>query len=399
MSRCVAVLCLALLCALPVSARVLEITVVSDATEARSEVARQESSQSFAGIAVKVSRPVDRAVALALHESATLLDTLGITTQLGTLSLDPVTAIAPQLNAAPKGSLLVLDLPLSLMERVATEADRLGRATVNVRHSDAYLRDVLCLPTLFHTIPSDRMYFDALGQFLVFRGWRKILVVRGPSDQDAARAETLTASLRKFGATVEAVREFSLSHHPDDRDKNTPEFLTGGVSYDAVAVIDSDGDYGRYVQYSTRRPRPVVGDVGLKASGWHYALERYGAPQLNERYRAFADYPRLHGRAAMTDVEFAAWAAVKLIANSVGTLAADVPLDVLSILTDPASQVDLYKGTRGSIRQWNNQLRQPILLGSADAVIAVAPMPKFLHPTHYVDTLGIDQPESTCQLR
>jgi len=166
-----------------------------------------------------------------------------------------------------------------------------------------------------------------------------------------------------------------------------------------VAVIDSLKDYGRYLQYSTRSARPVVGDVGLTPRSWHFALERYGAPQLNERYRLFKKDHIVGPQVAMTDEEFAAWSAVKLVTNSLNSRESRAELDLVAMLNDPASQVDLYKGTRGSIRQWNNQLRQPILLAAPETVIAVAPMPKFLHPEHYVDTLGLDKPESECQLR
>ena len=102
----------------------------------------------------------------------------------------------------------------------------------------------------------------------------------------------------------------------------------------------------------------------------------------------------------MSDSEFSAWSAIKLITNSLPI--ADLTSDALNprqILEDPDSQVDLYKGTRGSIRKWNHQLRQPILLSTGDAVIAVAPMPKFLHPKHYTDTLGLDEKESPCRLK
>ena len=102
----------------------------------------------------------------------------------------------------------------------------------------------------------------------------------------------------------------------------------------------------------------------------------------------------------MSDQEFAAWSAVKLITNSLGTVDSIAEThNPRNILAHPGAQVDLYKGTRGSIRKWNNQLRQPILLATGDAVVAVAPMPKFLHPKHYVDTLGLDEPESRCNLR
>ena len=389
--------CLALLLVLlPATALAdsLEITLVSATTEDR-----RNAGRSFAGITVATHRPVRRAVELALHESSALLDTLGIRAELRELALGPDADVRARLAESSPAGLLILDLPLALTERVARVADELGRVAVNVRHSDQHLRDALCLRHLLHAIPSDRMYFDALGQFLVYRGWHKVLLVRGPSREDADRARTLVRSLEKFGATVEDERVFSLSHHPDDRDENRPEFLTGGVSYDVVAVIDSAKDYGRYLQYSTRSARPVVGDVGLGPVSWHFALERYGAPQLNERYRSFKEGPQPGPQEAMTDAEFAAWSAVKLLVNSINTRADGAELAARAVLEDPASQVDLYKGTRGSVRRWNNQLRQPVLLATSDAVIAIAPMPKFLHPEHYVDTLGVDEPESACRLR
>jgi ABC transporter substrate binding protein (PQQ-dependent alcohol dehydrogenase system) len=143
----------------------------------------------------------------------------------------------------------------------------------------------------------------------------------------------------------------------------------------------------------------VVGDVGLVPVTWHRTLERYGAPQLNERYQIFDSENSPPTSESMSDSEFSAWSAIKLITNSlpIADLTSEV-LDPRQILEDPGSQVDLYKGTRGSIRRWNHQLRQPILLTTGDAVIAVAPMPKFLHPKHYTDTLGLDEQESPCRL-
>ncbi len=370
----------------------LDIIIVTSESEDRASL-----QESFAGITVKPNRPVLRAVELALFESSTLFETLGVEANIQQLELLADTDIQEQLQNIPQSGLVILDLPLDTMEQVARLASKMKLVSFNVRHSDVYLRESLCLEYVFHTIPSERMYFDALSQFLIFRGWRKVLVVKGGSQRDTDRASALLASLKKFGANVVDQRTFTLSHNPDDRDENKPEFLTGGVSYDVVAVIDSNKDYGRYLQYSTRQARPVVGDVGLTPVSWHFALERYGAPQLNERYRQFNSQEPLHSSLAMTDAEFAAWSAVKLFSNSLNTQRDKNEL--FSLLRNPETQVDLYKGTRGSIRSWNNQLRQPILLATSDAVIDIAPMPKFLHPTHYVDTLGLDVQESKCQLR
>ena len=355
--------------------------------------------QSFAGIQTRVERPVRRGVELALFESTTSFEAYGVAAELKIIDLVDQQPIEAQLAQIPTDALVILDLPKSEFTQVAKTLNALERITINVRHPDTDLRDQMCLPSLYHTIPSERMYFDALGQFLIYRGWRKVLVVHGPSKRDKERTEILKKSLRKFGAEISDIRQYTLSHHPDDRDKNKPEFLTGGASYDVVAVIDSDKDFGRYIQYSTRRARPVVGDVGLTPVGWHRTLERYGAPQLNERYQKFDRGNPMTSYEAMSDAEFAAWSAIKLITNSLSVAEMKgVALSPRQILKHPDTQVDLYKGTRGSIRKWNHQLRQPILLATGEAVIAVAPMPKFLHPKHYVDTLGLDKPESPCQL-
>ena len=355
--------------------------------------------QSFAGIQTRVERPVRRGVELALFESTTSFEAYGVVPELKIIDLNDQQPIEEQLSQIPADAMVILDLPKPEFTQVATMLDTLERVTINVRHPDSDLRDQMCLPSLYHTIPSERMYFDALGQFLIYRGWRKVLVVHGPSERDKKRTEVLQKSLKKFGAEISDTRQFTISHHPDDRDKNKPEFLTGGASYDVVAVIDSERDFGRYIQYSTRRARPVVGDVGLTPVGWHRTLERYGAPQLNERYQQFDHTNLLPSSEAMSDAEFAAWSAIKLITNSLSLAENNAKsLSPRQILKHPDAQVDLYKGTRGSIRKWNHQLRQPILLATGEAVIAVAPMPKFLHPKHYVDTLGSDQPESPCQL-
>ncbi|MGZ4991625.1 MAG: branched-chain amino acid ABC transporter substrate-binding protein, partial [Methylobacter sp.] len=48
-------------------------------------------------------------------------------------------------------------------------------------------------------------------------------------------------------------------------------------------------------------------------------------------------------------------------------------------------------------RSWDGQLRQPVLLAAPRSLVAVAPIEGFLHPKTELDTLGYDQPESTCK--
>ena len=60
--------------------------------------------------------------------------------------------------------------------------------------------------------------------------------------------------------------------------------------------------------------------------------------------------------------------------------------------------LDGYKGTPSSFRPWDNQLRQPVLLRTHNAVIERAPIKGFLHPTENMDTLGYDRGDRRCRL-
>jgi ABC transporter substrate binding protein (PQQ-dependent alcohol dehydrogenase system) len=58
-----------------------------------------------------------------------------------------------------------------------------------------------------------------------------------------------------------------------------------------------------------------------------------------------------------------------------------------------------YKGKELSLRDWDWQVRQPILLADGRTVVSVSPQPGFLHQFTELDTLGFDRPESTCKLQ
>jgi ABC transporter substrate binding protein (PQQ-dependent alcohol dehydrogenase system) len=135
----------------------------------------------------------------------------------------------------------------------------------------------------------------------------------------------------------------------------------------------------------------VAGSQGLRASAWHWAWERHGAPQLNQRFDKQA------GR-EMTDADWAAWAAYKLIVEAAARTGSTDFNAVTAWLKGDVLRFDAYKGNPASFRPWNNQLRQPILLHTHNAVTARAPLDGFLHRSDVLDTLGIDEPESKCRL-
>ena len=57
-----------------------------------------------------------------------------------------------------------------------------------------------------------------------------------------------------------------------------------------------------------------------------------------------------------------------------------------------------FKGRALTYRTWNGQLRQPIAIAHPRALVAQAPLEGFLHQTNELDSLGLDRPESKCEV-
>ena len=56
------------------------------------------------------------------------------------------------------------------------------------------------------------------------------------------------------------------------------------------------------------------------------------------------------------------------------------------------------KGQKLTLRDWNLQLRQPILLFDGHNTVSASPQEGFLHEFSELDTLGLDRPETKCRL-
>lgn len=286
--------------------------------------------------------------------------------------------------------IFLLDLPLETVSRLAVSLAADDVVLFNIRHSDDVLRQEGCGATLFHTLPSLSMHSDALAQYLMARDWPRVLVLEGQAEADQAFSAAFQTSARKFGLSIVAVRPFVLSNDPREREQNNIALLTGQPAHDVVFLADGYGEFGRYVPYATYLPRPVVGSEGLTPSAWHWTWERYGAPQLNQRFG------KLSGR-LMSDADWAAWAAVRVVVEAIAKSKSTEVAGLRGELTSDDFTFDLYKGTPGSFRAWNHQLRQPVLLHTHNAVIDRAPLPGYLHQHNHLDTLGLDRSESRCR--
>jgi len=162
-------------------------------------------------------------------------------------------------------------------------------------------------------------------------------------------------------------------------------------NYDVVFVADDAFDFARQVPYHTVLPRPVVGSIDLEPVAWHWTWEHNGAPQVNARF------DKRSGGRRMESADWAAWVAVKMIVQSVlRTRSTDFVKQRAFILGDAGFDGD--KGLPVSVRPWDHQVRQAVLLAAPYEVVASAPLEGFLHRTNELDTLGDDEPETPCHL-
>lgn len=286
---------------------------------------------------------------------------------------------------------LVANLPTDTLTTLSGRfADR-DLVIFNSASQADVLRTDTCLGNVLHTQASRAMLTDALAQWLLAKKLRRWLLIVGTREGDRAYAEALKRSAKRFGGKIVAEKNWTFDADLRRSAQKELPLFTQTDEYDVVVVADEPGDFGEFVLYNTWYPRPVVGTQGLKPVLWHRVVEQWGAAQLQSRF------DKQSGR-WMTDKDYAAWAAVRSVAEAgrIRGLPADTPLK--QRLLHPDFALAGFKGRKLSFRAWNGQLRQPIPLIQPRALIAQSPQEGFLHPTTDLDTLGFDRPESRCQL-
>ena len=307
-----------------------------------------------------------------------------------TVAADGDVAAEVKADLAAGAAAVLLDLPHDDIAAAAKAAPADSAALFNIRDTADDLRRDLCSTAVFHVIPSQAQLSDALAQFVVKKNWKHVLILVGQQPDDQVLAKSFAASARKFGASIIDTRPFIASNDPRQREQNSTALLTGDSDYDTVYLADSDGDFGRFVEYRQIKPRPAIGSEGLVASAWHQASERYGEDNVNHRFARDAGH-------AMSDLDWSAWVAVKAVAEAVTRGHALTPAAIRTALASDQAAIEMSKGIAGSFRAWDHQLRQPIMLHTADAVIDFAPLEGFLDQHSNLDTLGLSSHDVPCK--
>lgn len=300
---------------------------------------------------------------------------------------------------AEHNGFIITDLPADALLKVADALRDRGTLLLNAGAIDERLREADCRANVIHAAPTRSMLADALGQYLVWKRWPRWLLVIGSHDKDKLYADALRRAATRFGAKIVQERTFEDTGGARRTDsgvtliqRQMPVFTQQAPAYDVLVAADESEVFAAYLPYRTWDPRPVAGSAGLVPRSWDAAQDQWGATQMQNRFM------KLNSR-RMTALDMQAWTAVRMIGEATSRTNSGDVRKVTEFIKGPNFSVAAFKGTKLTLRDWNLQLRQPILLVDGRMVVSVSPQEGFLHQVSELDTLGYDRPESKCKLK
>jgi ABC transporter substrate binding protein (PQQ-dependent alcohol dehydrogenase system) len=300
---------------------------------------------------------------------------------------------------ADRTGFIIADLPPDALLKAADAVRDRGTVLFNAGASDDRLREEDCRANVIHAAPTRSMLADGLAQYLVWKQWKRWMLVVGSHGDDKRYAEALRRAAARFGAKIVEERVFEDTGGARRTDsgmtliqRQMPVFTQQAPAYDVLVAADENEVFASYLPYRTWDPRPVAGSAGLVPKSWDGAQDQWGAVQMQNRFL------KLNSR-RMTALDMQAWTAARMIGEAASRTNSRDPRILLDFLKGPDFSIAAFKGQRLTLRDWNLQLRQPILLTDGRMVVSVSPQEGFLHQTSELDTLGVDRPETRCKLQ
>jgi ABC transporter substrate binding protein (PQQ-dependent alcohol dehydrogenase system) len=293
---------------------------------------------------------------------------------------------------------IIADLPDEALLKAADAVRDRGTVLLNAGATDDRLREEDCRANVIHVAPTRSMLADGLAQYLVWKQWKRWMLVTGSHDDDKLYANALRRAAARFGAKIVQERVFEDTGGARRTDsgmtliqRQVPVFTQAAPAYDILIAADESEVFAAYLPYRTWDPRPVAGSAGLVPKSWDAAQDQWGAVQIQNRFL------KLNSR-RMTALDMQAWIAARMIGEAASRVNSGDAKKLLDFLKGPDFSIAAFKGQRLTLRDWNLQLRQPILLVDGRMVVSVSPQEGFLHQVSELDTLGMDRPETRCKL-
>ncbi|WP_245479494.1 ABC transporter substrate-binding protein [Hansschlegelia zhihuaiae] len=302
---------------------------------------------------------------------------------------DPMPAFNRILESGAK--FIVLMVPADALLKMADAAKDKDVILFNAAATDDRLRQKDCRYNVLHVAPNRAMLTDSLAQYLVSKRWSNWFMIVGRQPEDRLYADAVRRSAKKFGAKI--IEEKTWNFGPDVRETGNdviPVFTQGADEADIIMVADELDEFGDLIGWRSWDPRLTAGTAGLSPATWHVTVDSWGAAQLQNRFFR-------HAKRGMRPLDFQAWLAMRTIGETAARVRSNDTRQLRDYIFGPRFELAGFKGQSFSYRPWDHQLRQPIVLAQAAALVATAPQEGFLHQTNPLDSIGFDKPESQCR--
>jgi hypothetical protein len=211
-----------------------------------------------------------------------------------------------------------------------------------------------CVAGTLRILPSEEMRVDAAADWLASARPGAAAAVGNGGPRMAHDAPLVARALRRLEMRGMRVAE---------RD----EVARSGGALLSLAPTASAGETGADVLVVHALAPPSESGTERVVTAWHPSLERYGAGQVNDRFRA-------RFRAPMDEGAWAGWIAVKAAWEAAARAGTADGAALRARLLAEETRIDGHKGRPLSFRPWDGQLRQPLyVVAGAEGAIAELP--------------------------
>jgi ABC-type branched-subunit amino acid transport system substrate-binding protein len=169
-------------------------------------------------------------------------------------------------------------------------------------------------------------------------------------------------------------------------------FINVGAADDSLRARCSARTLHVLPSHAMRRRALELVNEGDSAAAWHDSLERYGAGQVNDRFRA-----RFAG--SVNERAWAGWVAAKVAWEIAQRAQRTTGAELAAFATSADASFDGHKGLPLSFHPRTHQLRQPLYVLAGDSVIAEVPTPRDepdMDPAALLDRLAAPDGKVTC---
>ncbi len=246
--------------------------------------------------------------------------------------------------AANHIALVLTDLPAKDVLKLADAAAPKGITIFNVQAPDDRLREQNCRGNVIHVAPTRSMLTDALAQYLIWKRWRRWLLVYGSHPTDTLLANAYRRSAKRYNARIVQQREYKDiggSRQTDtglvQTQAQIPVFTQNAPDYDVLVAADENEVFAGYLPYRTWDPRPVTGSAGLRPCTWDPATESWGGAQMQDRFTG-------HYHRSMTPLDMQAWTAVRMVGEAASRTQSADPGKIMAYMKGPDFQSRRLQG-------------------------------------------------------